>query len=1630
MMKRLKYIVTVLFGASLAIAGSVYAVQISVPSAPGAGYGLVSNSGGSYNATSTGVVTCSGCSVNSGSYVLGNPLVVTVSAAAFPFTPSSNFGALTNATGTPVWFQAGLQSSSTLQADTIQVKNATATQLEFTSKLWFPGSFNNALVGVVNNVATPTSASCSGSNVLTLVNGTGGSCTAITAGNGISISGLTVTNTVGYPFVGNATSTTLTFSGGLVSNGSTTIAGLASGLVGNFNGNLYGFASSSLFGYIPLNPTRNINTTYPIQGGGDLSADRTLSLAFGTTTGNTWSQLQTLTSGLISQASSTIGSGSQIGGLTVSGGATTTGFITVQGTGTSTFSGGINLNGTDCFAIAGTCLQTFIQNATAYKQAVSYATAAVLAGTPTYNNGSSGVGATLTEVGTGALSVDGQAPSAGQRVLVKNQADQTQNGIYVVTATGSGIASYILTRSTDYNTSNDIYAGTTVPVLVGGTANGDTQWTESTTGTIVVGTSNIAFIETSYGTSGTVTSIATNNGLTGGTITTSGTIGLATINAGVLGAQANGSVPTSQATSTLYGTGTGGQVLTWNNGVPQWVATTTYASGAGISTSFVNGQLTITNTGSTFAYPFPVLGIGTTTGLMITASSTIGNGFDGLTVSGYATTTQGLSVAGDQFRVAAGGTITRLNGNSISITSSAFQMSASASDVLVQNNTNNAASGLKLQGGNGSAATNSAGNHINFFPGANQTASFTGNGLFGFGTTSPYQAIFAINTPGGATGATTTLFMIASSTATATTTLFQIDNVGVASTTGLRVSGISACSGSNALTTDVTGLVSCGAITGSGGSFPFTPTTYGNSTSSVIAFTQGLVSQGSTTIAGLSSGLVGNFNGNLYGFATSSLFGYTPPSNATTLTIAGTANQITSSAGAQDLTANRTWTLSIPALFNIQQASTTILSASNGLYVGTNNTATSTIQGSTVGTSTLKGFLNVEGANSTSTFSGGLAATYLNLTGTSATSTFSGGLRLVGGNISSATMVSCDTIDTDSSGNFKCGTDSDTGAAKLPSWIVKASGGDFTTIQGALDACGGTGGGSIYLLDTTYNQGGTGLVFKGSNCHIYGRSYGTTTINFTGATTGFKTNSAASAYSLNGLHNLRILGAGTAGSIAIDMSDMSHAIYEGIRADNWDTIVRVKDTQNTTFYNKLRDFHFTTIGSFGIDASSTSPANDNTFENGFIGGTGGGAGFFIGINLNNNQANIFNEITVEPTSAVRTQCVQIRSSNLATNNGTFSNEFHNFYCEGNQIGVSASSTDNRGGNAAVFSNNFYGGQIETNTSSKRWESTSGIEMGFFGVGVEFAEFNLFQSLGIATSSPGSIFSIGGVANFTTGTTTFYGNGINIPASKCYAVGGTCLSLSGGAAFAFTPTTYNGVNVNSTTTPLFVTSAATGFGLIASTTLFTNASTTATTSLATIAGQVFIGTTTQSALGNAVVTISNAINGIGGLLITTWTNVTNAFTIKNASGGTVFNVDTTAANPYLGVGTTTPWGTFSAVGNAVDPIFVIASSTNQGLPNFEIDKVGHTMVSGAQPSLSAGTFFNKGNDTAGTIKTASGGATTLTLTFAKTYGNPPICNANFATTTSAIAASSTPTTLVLTFASVNNVVLTYQCLGIQ
>lgn len=94
-----------------------------------------------------------------------------------------------------------------------------------------------------------------------------------------------------------------------------------------------------------------------------------------------------------------------------------------------------------------------------------------------------------------------------------------------------------------------------------------------------------------------------------------------------------------------------------------------------------------------------------------------------------------------------------------------------------------------------------------------------------------------------------------------------------------------------------------------------------------------------TTNSGMSAGNLYVGSGGIFQTAaSSSIFGYTPLNPTRQLTVAGTANQITSSAGAQDLSADRTWTLSFPnhIIFpgNFQATnSTTTNATTTSLYV-------------------------------------------------------------------------------------------------------------------------------------------------------------------------------------------------------------------------------------------------------------------------------------------------------------------------------------------------------------------------------------------------------------------------------------------------------------------------------------------------------------------------------------------------------------------------------------------------------------------------------------------------------------------------------------------------------------------------
>ena len=111
--------------------------------------------------------------------------------------------------------------------------------------------------------------------------------------------------------------------------------------------------------------------------------------------------------------------------------------------------------------------------------------------TSTYDNGTAGVGATLTASSNGAFSQDGEAGVLNGRYLQKDQTNTFENGIYTLTQVGDGSNPAILTRSTDFDQADEIDPGDIVPVL-NGTVNGSTAWIQTATVNII-GTDAITF---------------------------------------------------------------------------------------------------------------------------------------------------------------------------------------------------------------------------------------------------------------------------------------------------------------------------------------------------------------------------------------------------------------------------------------------------------------------------------------------------------------------------------------------------------------------------------------------------------------------------------------------------------------------------------------------------------------------------------------------------------------------------------------------------------------------------------------------------------------------------------------------------------------------------------------------------------------------------------------------------------------------------------------------------------------------------------------------------------------------------------------------------------------------------------
>lgn len=252
------------------------------------------------------------------------------------------------------------------------------------------------------------------------------------------------------------------------------------------------------------------------------------------------------------------------------------------------------------------------QGLTVY-DAVLVATTGAL--TATYDNGTDGVGATLTNSTTqSALVIDDVTMVVGDRVLVWQQTDSTENGIYAVTDIGSSSTNWIMTRATDYDEPDEIVQYGVMLVNQGDTY-ASKLFQETGEGPFTIGSTAITF---ALYTGGTLqVPVLLSQGGTSASLTAS--------NGGIF-------YSTDSAGAILAGTATANQILqSGATAAPSWSTTTypvtnaintiMYASSANVldvitpvnsavlisnssgapswSSTMLNGQVIIGSTGST-----------------------------------------------------------------------------------------------------------------------------------------------------------------------------------------------------------------------------------------------------------------------------------------------------------------------------------------------------------------------------------------------------------------------------------------------------------------------------------------------------------------------------------------------------------------------------------------------------------------------------------------------------------------------------------------------------------------------------------------------------------------------------------------------------------------------------------------------------------------------------------------------------------------------------------------------------------------------------------------------------------------------------------------------------------------------
>ena len=413
-----------------------------------------------YNGT-TGVTTLDldNTAVTAGSYG---------SATAIPTFTVDQQGRLT-AAGT-----VAISSSFTLTADT-----GTADTFNNGETLTFVGT-DPVQTAVSNNTIT-----ISVDNATTTSKGI-----ASFSATNFDVSGGAVSIKAGGVANSNLVNSSLTIGSTSIALGATTasLAGLTSVAATTFTGALTGNASTST----TLQTARSIAISGPITG-----------------TATSFNGSSDIT---IPVTALDVGHANVTGTLPVTRGGT--GVATSTGTGSVVLSASPALTGTPTAPTAAAGTNTTQIATTAF---VTSAVDAARTGLDVKDSVRAATTANITLSNT--QTVDGVALAVGDRVLVKDQATASENGIYIV-------ASGAWTRAADFDTTTEVTAGA-FTFVESGTVNADSGWVVSTDGAITIGTTAIAFAQ--FSGAGQITA---GNGLTktGNTLNVGAGTGL-TVNA-------------------------------------------------------------------------------------------------------------------------------------------------------------------------------------------------------------------------------------------------------------------------------------------------------------------------------------------------------------------------------------------------------------------------------------------------------------------------------------------------------------------------------------------------------------------------------------------------------------------------------------------------------------------------------------------------------------------------------------------------------------------------------------------------------------------------------------------------------------------------------------------------------------------------------------------------------------------------------------------------------------------------------------------------------------------------------------------------------------------------------------------